>query len=601
MDQPLGTIVFTLAAGIFGLVLGSKTRVPSILFLLLFGILLGPQFAGLVQPEIFSSQLPVYISILVALILFEGGASLKFSQYHEISGPLRRLLTIGVLVTLVLVTLTVRLVVGFSWVKSILFGSIMIVTGPTVILPILQRVRVRENLHNILKFEAILIDPLGVVIAIVLFEFLLSGHMNALEGIGLFGARIALGSILGLAAGWLVSVCLSHSRLLRFESEELGGLFVMAINLFFYGIAEWILPESGLVVSTVAGVYVGNSKFTGHEQVLAFKKQITLLALSCLFILLSANVPIFKIRAVFVQGSIVIFLLIFMIRPLSVFISNLGSSKLSFREKLFLSFLAPRGIVSASLASLFALAFEEKSASHQGMFLPLAFHVITGTIVFYSVFSGLIAWILKVHEEKADGFLILGANPFGLAFGEELRKTGVRVTFLDTNPYFCHDAREKGFQAFNGSGFERDYIESLDLKGIGRMVALTPNHEVNVLSCQAISKFLGRNKVFRVWDKADSWDAVSAASYDESWGTPLAGFIPPEPEDGDDAWNLVETERFRTVVRKVETAFKVDSNFATRKSTSFPLFVKMGNEISFLIPGRDLSPGAEITYLEPLS
>lgn len=594
--QALSTVTFTIAAGIFALILGNKTRLPSILFLLLFGIFLGPHFANIVQPSIFRAEFPQYISILVSLILFEGGASLKFSQFHDISGTLRRLLTFGMILTLILVSAAAHFIVKFSWTKSILFGAIMIVTGPTVVLPILQRLRVKEKLHNILKWEAILIDPLGVVAAVVLFEFLLSKH-SVWQGMASFTARIALGSALGLFAGWFMYLGLTRKSLLRLEGEELGGLFVLACNLLFYALAERILPESGLVVATVAGIFLGNKKFALQEQILHFKKQLTLLALSGLFILLSSNVPIGKIKSVWVEGSWLLLFLVLVARPLSVFLSTLGDKQLNFREKAFLSFLAPRGIVSASLASLFAIAFEERALSRGGIFLPLAFYVITGSIIFYALLGGIIARLLKVLEEDDKTVVLVGANPVGFLFGGELKKRGYPVKFIDTNPYCGFEARSKNFEAFTGSGFDHEFLEALDLKGVHTMLALTPNHEVNVLTCQCFSRYLGRDRIYRLWDKSDQWENLTSDSYDDSRGKPI--WVPQEASTSG-LWEVIRSGKFEISSRKLESATRVLPENLKTWGDIFPLFGVLQNKLYFLTPKTVLPEGAEIVGLKAI-
>lgn len=592
--QPLGTLVFTIVAGIFALILGSKTRFPSILFLLIFGVLLGPHFFNVVEPDLFLARFPEYISILVALILFEGGASLKFSQFHDISRTLRRLLTLGVLVTLVLASLAIFAVTNLGWVKSILFGSIMIVTGPTVVLPILQRIRAKENLHNILKWEAILIDPIGVVTAIVLFEFLLADHANVMHGLMGFGGRLVIGSVVGLVAGWIMFKALTKRWLLRLEGEEFGGLFVLACTLLFYALAEWILPEAGLVAATVAGIYLGNQKFALQDQVFHFKQQITSIALSGLFILLSANVPVEKLQSIWIEGTVLLAILIFLVRPAAVFISAWGDTKMSVRDKLFLSFLAPRGIVSASLASIFALAFEEKALGSQGVFLPLAFYVISGSIVFYAVFAGLLVKLLKVGEEKGRTILIVGANRLGLIYGQQLRECGMPVTFIDTNPRFCADARNERFEAFNGSGFDREFLESLDLKGIHRMVALTPNHEVNVLSCQAISRYLSKGQVFRLWDKSDVWENVVAPSYDDSRGRPL---FTASSHNLTELWQWLESSSVSVQSVKLKETSVITPETFNPWQDSMPLFVFSEGKVIFPTPKTSLPKGGMLYFL----
>ena len=591
--QPLGTIVFTITAGVFALILAEKIRLPSILFLLLFGTLLGPECANLIQPQIFRDNFPALISIMVAMILFEGGASLKYSQFQAISSVVRNLLSWGVLTTLIAFSLGAHYFIHLEWMRAILLGSIMVVTGPTVVIPILHRIRVKENLHNILRWEAILVDSLGVIIAVVLFEFMTSESVGVMEGLGLFLGRLIVGMILGLLSGFIMLLGFRKKWFLQHEGEELGGLFVLAVNLLFFGLAEWILPESGLVTVTVAGIFIGNQKFPFQEQVFNFKKQVTLFALSVLFILLASNIPLRDTFSVLPEGIALLVFAILIVRPLAVFISTVRD-KLNFREKLFLSFLAPRGIVSASLASLFALELEERALIGHGRFLPLAFFVIAGSIVVYAALAGILVRVLRVQEEKGTGVVIVGANSMGLIFGKALRSCGITAKFIDSNSYHCGSVRLSGFDAYCGSAFDSDFLETLDLKGIAYMVALTPNHEVNVLSAQTFSGYLGRRSVFRLWDKSDDWGTVTSAHYDASKGVPVL-IQPPWIDEALDSLIAKGTAVESVIASKSLKWSREDlSNFGIQR----PLFARTKTgQLIFPAPGVNLTEGSELYYL----
>lgn len=593
--QPLLTILVTVIAGVFSLILASKARLPSILYFLGCGIFLGPQFLNIIQPSVFRSNFPQYISISVALILFEGGMSLKIPQLKEISRALKGLLTLGVVTTLILVAVCTNALTDLSWKRSILFGAVMIVTGPTVVIPILQRIRIKEYLHNILKWEAILIDPLGVIIAVVLFELLVSHGVGVVQGMTFFVARFIVGTLLGLLCGWVMVTGLTKKNLLQFEGEELGGLFVLATVLLFYGASELILPESGLVAATVAGFYFGNKKFALKDKIVHFKEQITLFALSGLFILLSANVPVRKIQSVYFEGIILLALMIFVIRPLAVFISTYKDEKLSIRDKVFLSFMAPRGIVSASLASLFALQFEERALSGRGVFLPLAFSVIVGSILFYALFSGVIAKLLQVREEKGRGIAIVGANALGLLLAEELRKLNFPIKIIDMSPVLCQRARGLGFEAFCGSGFDKEFLEDIDLKGIVKLIAVTPNHAVNLLCCQAFSSYLSKKNVFRLWDMKESWESVAAVSFDESRGKPLWLRLGAGAQDKLQDW--IEDKCYALRTEKKTQALKLTPEVYKEFKDTVPLFAVVGQELFLLYPGANLPAGSEIRVL----
>lgn len=595
--QPLATFIFTVAAGISSLILASKLRIPSILFFLLFGIFLGPEYANLVQPQVFRSNFPQYIALMVALILFEGGSSLKFSQFREISKSLRKLLTVGMLFTLVGVTVGAHYIAHLSWTKSMLFGAIMVVTGPTVVIPILRRLRLQEKVHNVLKWEAILIDPLGVIVAVVLFEFFVLQHGTIWHSLAALGGRLTLGVVLGWITGLVMVNTLTNRWLLRAEGEELGGLFVLSLVLLSYGFSEFILSESGLVTVTVAGIYFGQAKVPLKDQIDHFKDQVVLFALSILFVLLASNVPVREATQIFREGLLLICFIILLVRPISVLLSTFDDKSLNWKEKLFVAFMAPRGIVSASLASLFAIEFEHRDLSGEGHFLPLAFVVISGTIVFYAVISAFIAHILGVKEGKRNGIVIVGATAAGLLLAREIKNRKVNVKMIDVSFINCERARSEGLEIYQGSGFDVDFLESLDLKGIGKMIAVTTNHEVNVLCCQTFTKYLDRNSVFRLWDKTDSWQAVTSENYDSSWGKPFLVGAPAQFSLD----RLLQTGEYELYAKKVESSQKITQDLMTKLNPDCPVFAWSTDGLHLLIPQDNLPGGSELICLRPKS
>lgn len=593
-EQPLATLISLFVAGIFGLILGSKLRLPSILFFLGFGIVLGPQFLHLIDPAVFQANFTQYVSIAVALILFEGGLSLKSSQFHEISGTLKGLLTGGMAVTFILTSLAAHYAGSLPWNQALLFGSIMIVTGPTVVIPILHRLRIRENVHNVLKWEAILIDPLGVIISVVLFEILQSHGSGPVEAILFFCGRFIIGISLGAIAGWVMFTGLTNHRFLKFEGEELGGLFVLSVTLLFYGIAEWMIPETGLVAATTAGIFFGNQNFALKEHVIHFSKQITLIALSALFILLSANFPLRDLAPVMTEGLLLLFFLIFVIRPASVWVSTFRDKKFQWRDKLFIGFMAPRGIVSASLATLFAIQLEEKALNSSGHFLPLAFFVIVGSILFYALCSTFFAGLMKVREESSSGILIIGANDEALRLGDFFVKHGAPVFFVDTNPYHCKAAEEKGFRAYLGSGFDKEFLDLLDLKGVARVIAMTANDEVNYLSCQACAFYIGKDNVYRSWNGKETWEDLASPKFDEVSGRPF--LVPAEPGAGKvtvpayDRLDIITVDNSSSGQRMTRETYAKYGN-------RIPLAVKDSKGVRLLTPYAVIPGGSELFFV----
>lgn len=588
--QPLATMVVTLTGGVSSLVLGSKTKLPSVLFFLTIGVLAGPQFLGMIRPDVFAEELPEYISLMVALILFEGAASLKSSQFKEISRSLRNLLTIGIIISLVGITLTARFTVQMNWTKALLFGGIMIVTGPTVVIPILQRNQIKPNIHNLLKWEAILIDPLGVVIAIVLFELLILEQVDFFLGVKLFIGRLVVGALIGIFCGWFMHQCLTRKRLMRLESDELGGLFVIAATLFFYSIAEWTFKESGLVASTAAGIYFGNQTFPHKNSIFHFKKQVTLLALSCLFIILAAGIPFFSLQRTFLEGNIILFFMIFIIRPAAVLISTYGDSSFTFRDRLFISFFAPRGIVSASLASLFVIAFEQHNLIGRGVFLPLAFHVISGSILFYSLASGIMAQWLRVSIISRPGVILIGVNALSLAAARAISGRGFPVQFIDSNRTAASRAGTEGFPVVHGSALDEQTISMLNVKNFAILLALTSNPELNLLCCQRYSGLIQGSSLYRLGLTDED---LSPRNSEDVQGQILYGLanLIQDPEFD----RLLSKDGLTAETRVLDQEIElVDRSFSIKET---PLFSESTNGLKFLSPGEKIPQGAKVTYL----
>jgi hypothetical protein len=365
--------------------------------------------------------------------------------------------------------------------------------------------------------------------------------------------------------------------------------------LLVYGISEVILKESGLVTVTVAGIYFGNKKVPFKKQIDHFKDQVVSFALGILFILLASNIPLWQFGGVFWEGSLLVLVMVLVVRPLAVWVSTWKEQGLSFREKMFLAFMAPRGIVSASLASLFAIEFEARALTGRGVFLPLAFFVIAGTVVFYVLFSGVAAFAMGVKEGKRRGLILVGANAFGLFLGEELRKRKISVRFIDSSMTHCLNARASGFGVYEGSGFDLDFLESLDIKGVGQMLALTSNHEVNVLCCQAFAHFLGRRNVYRLWDKTDGLEHVAAPTYDDAWGKPLiVGRAVPLDSFG--SRYRPGTASFET--KKMGQAVTLTEEIIQENLFENAIFAIFEEEIIFLTIGAKLPEGSDVFFLQ---
>lgn len=475
-----------LALGMLGQVLSRLLRLPGIVVLLALGVAFGPEGAGVLRPSTLGHGLADLVGFAVAVILFEGGLALELRALWRHGLAIRRLVTLGIATTAILASLLARFVLEWSWTPSVLFGSLVVVTGPTVIQPLLRRIRVFPRVAVVLEAEGILGDAIGATLAVVTLEVLLASPGETLQSaaIGLF-SRLAFGVLLGTFAGAAIMAALRFERLIP---EELRNVTALSMLLGFYQASNALQPESGILTAIAAGLFVGNLKGQPLRRLKEFKEELTVLLIGLLFVLLAADVKLAEIQQLGLAGWCVVGLLVLVVRPLNVFLSTRGTD-LPLREKLFLSWLAPRGIVAAAVASHFALVLGEAGEPGGRELQALVFLVIAVTVVVQGLSGGFVARLLGVSRPPASGWAILGANPLGRLLAQRLG-TGGEVLLLDANPDACERARLEGYAAFCGNMLASDAFESAQLEDRRRFVAVTSNEEVNVLFARQVRETL---------------------------------------------------------------------------------------------------------------
>jgi len=472
-----------------------RVRLPAILFLLLTGVALGP-LGGLLDPDaLFGELLFPVVSLAVAVILFEGSLTLRFAEIAGLGTAVRRFVGVGVLVTWLAVTLAARWLVGLSWEIATLFGAIMVVTGPTVIMPMLRTVRPTARIAGILRWEGIVIDPIGALLAVLVFQFIAaSGPESALgETVVAFLEVVAVGTVTGLAAGYALGEALRRDwfpeYLIHFGT--LGAVFAA------FALADVLAAESGLLAVTVMGIWLGNREGVPVEEILAFKESLSLLLVSGLFILLAARLQVDAVLAIGPAALLVFAVVQFVARPLKVLVSTWGTD-LSWRERGLLAWIAPRGIVAAAVASVFALQLERQGFAGAELLVPLTFVVIIGTVVLQSLTAGPMARVLKVQEPEPTGFLIVGANPVARAVGKALAGLDAPVLLTDTQWDNLRQARMLGLRAYHGHPLSDHAELYLDLTGLGNLLALTPDTHLNSLACVRFGQEFGQRRVYGI-------------------------------------------------------------------------------------------------------
>jgi NhaP-type Na+/H+ or K+/H+ antiporter len=484
-----------LVLGIGAQWLAGRLRLPSILLLLIFGFVAGPVTGLINTDETFGDLLFPFVSLSVAVILFEGGLSLRMSELPKLRGVIGRLISFGALITWVVAALSAHFLVGLDWPLSILLGAILIVTGPTVVGPLLRQIRPVGQSGKALKWEGILIDPVGAVLAVLVFEAILDGELGQVPGfIGLGVVQtLAIGVIGGLLFAGMIVLAIRR----YWVPDHLHNPVTLLMVVAAFAISNILHPEAGLLTVTVMGVVLANQNQVSIRHIVEFKENLQVLLIGTLFILLASRLQLGDLISTGWRGLLFVVLLVLVARPLSVLVST-WHSDLNMKERLFLSWMAPRGIVAASVASIFA--FELVASGHSGaeQLVPLTFLVIIGTVSLYGLTSGPVARALGLAERNPQGTLIVGAHRFGQDIAEALSANGFRTVLIDSDSKNVWDSQERGLKAYHGDALSEALLDEIDLSGIGRLLALTSNDEVNSLASLHYRDVFGRAEVYQL-------------------------------------------------------------------------------------------------------
>ncbi len=543
----LQTLSISIVAGVGLTLLSRRLQVPAIALLLIGGVVLGQSCLNIVRPDVLGATLGPLISLCVALILFEGGLTLNLEGYKRASLIIRRLLTFGVLITWLGTAAVIYLLFHQDFgsdaiAMSFLASSLVIVTGPTVIAPLLRRIRIKQNLNDILHWEGVLIDPIGVFIAILSFEFI-RGY-GAGEVLVQFGFRAFVGLIVGGIAGFGSVFLLRRSYI----PDDALNIFSVAVAVFVYDFCDYLVIESGLLGVTIAGLIIGWKKPGPLKRIKEFKAEITELLIGALFVILAAKLDFEYFKQFGVKGFIAVALVMFLIRPLNVIVCTWGT-KLSLKEKLFLSYVAPRGIVAASMASLFALLlgqFSPEFANESTWFLvTFTFSVIAVTVILQGFTAGILAKLLGLQLPTPTGWLIVGAHPFARRLAGFLQSRGkIDVMLLDSNRRYISEAKSEGLNALYGDARNNDLPGSIEFRNVGNVIALTDNEELNLVICQRWLQSVGRKNTYR-WGREvpDQKEALEQPGT-VVWSTlPKPSLISSEMLEGDIVISNVTVEK----------------------------------------------------------
>jgi len=497
-----------------------RTRLPAILFLLIVGLIAGP-VVGWVSPDaLFGDLLLPMVSLSVAIILFEGSLTLNVKEIREVSRVVQRMISVGALVTWVVVAIATRLLFDFSWQVSALFGAIMIVTGPTVIVPMLRSVRPTRKVANILRWEGIAIDPIGALMAVMAYEFILASaeHTAISHVIQVFLLSIATGLVIGLLAG----IVLGRLLVNHWIPEYLHNLATLSLVLVAFSASNYLQHESGLLAVTVMGMWLANKRDLDIHPILNFKEHLSVLLISVLFIVLAARIDLRELADIGMQAFALLLVLQFVARPAKIFVSTFAQD-LSWQEKSLLAWIAPRGIVAAAISAIFADKLVAVGYSDANLLVPLTFFIIIGTVILQSASARFIARWLGVAEPSPRGFLIVGANAFARAVAAELDKREYRCVLADSNWENIRQARMIGLETFYGNPVSDHADTHLDLSGIGGLLAMSHQRYINVIAAIHYSADFGERRIFRLASSSDKRKADKHSVSGSHQGSQLFG------------------------------------------------------------------------------
>ncbi len=479
------TVAFALVLGILSQSIAFHLRVPGIVVLLFTGVIFGPDVMGLIQPDGLGSALGIITGFAVAVILFEGGMSLKFRKLRREQQSIRRLVLFGGWITMMGGMLVARVIMQWPWKISLLFGTLVMVTGPTVINPLLKRLKIKRSVATVLEAEGVLIDAIGAVVAIVALEAVLSpADGGVVTWVLHIGSRLGFGALCGVVSGFFV---VGVFQLRRILPEGIENVFTLCIVLALFQAANAMLPESGIAAVTVAGILVGNSRTHALQDLAEFKEELTVMLIGMLFVLLSADIRLSQVRQLGYPGIATAAALIFLVRPVTVWVSTIGT-KMAWKEKLFIAWIGPRGIVAAAVASLFAVALKENNIPGGYELRALVFLVITITVLCAGLTGGWVAGLFGLRRPGQSGWVILGANELARALAKLLKEDGQEIVLIDSNPDNCRAAEEDCSRVIFGNGIQsRGLLRAeIDIR-IGAL-AITPNEEINFLFIQKVKQ-----------------------------------------------------------------------------------------------------------------
>ena len=496
-----------------------RFKIPAILPLILVGLLVGPIAAEFLSEDgkkwiepIWNGEtclfpgdsLYYFVSLAISIILFEGGLTLKRNEVKNVGPVITKLITVGAVITFFGAGVSAHFLFGLSWELSFLFSGLIIVTGPTVITPILRNIPLKKDLSTVLKWEGILIDPIGALVAVLVFEFIsVEGDSGFTKTAFMeFGKIVLFGTTFGFTFAHGLAFAINK----KFIPHYLLNVVSLSVVLLVFVESEIFAHESGLLAVVVMGMVLGNGKLENLKELLYFKESLSVLLISILFILLAANINIEDLYLLYNWETIALFLIVVLIiRPLAVFASAQGSN-LKLNERLFVSWVGPRGIVAAGIASLFGSKLMKQGVEGAEYITPLVFMIVLGTVLLNATTARFFAKIVGVFLTKSDGILIVGASKVSRLLAQYLDNNGRNVVVIDSNQTNIEKAREMGLEAISTDIYTNTLNDNIELNDVGYLMALTGSSDINRYAINKFGKQFGENGSFRLVSKEEMRD-----------------------------------------------------------------------------------------------
>ena len=567
-----------------------RLKLPAILPLILIGLLVGPistlytaDGSKLIEPVwngekgLFPGEgLYYFLSLAISIILFEGGLTLKRSEVRNVGPVISKLITVGTLVTFFCAGFAAHFLFDLSWQISFLFSSLIIVTGPTVITPILRNIPLKKDISAVLKWEGILIDPIGALVAVLVFEFISVGEGQEYTKTAL----IDFGKILlfGFTFGFTFAHALAFVIKKNYVPHYLLNVVSLSVVLLVYVESDILAHESGLLAVVVMGMVMGNLDLPNLKELLYFKESLSVLLISILFILLAANINISDMELIYNWNTAILFVaIVFIIRPIGVFLSTKGSS-LKFKEKLFISWVGPRGIVAAGIASLFGSKLLQKGEPGAEYITPLVFMIVLGTVLLNATTARYVARLLGVFLKHSEGILIIGASKMSRLIASYLKQNNRHVVLIDNNQANITQAKKLGLEAMVADVYSDTLGDNIELNDMGYLMALTGSAEINEYVIVRFKDQFGENGSFRL---------VSAEEMNDPENNPEEGLF----SHTDDFIKLMEAIRSYPAVHEIEL----------KNGKHYQQLIDITNEDDEIIPIFIKAPDGEIHIITSFS